>query len=341
MGNNRVAYIDGIRGLAMLFVVYGHINYFAFRITPFIYQITEAIQMPLFFFISGYVTFLKKDSISLKIVFKSLWNKFSYIVIPTIIMGGLYTLFVLDKSVSEFIFEQMKYGYWFPISLFTMFVIYEFVKYVSKDAIKTLILLIIIAIVLWCLKYILINNIIFITLNSTISLWQTLTHFPFFVLGVILCMVRKYYECVISDKGWFNTVLLTLLISAFFLSSIDLPDIKFPLGGILNLMIGASGSMLILNFFIKYKIYWTNCLIGQSLQTIGRRTLEIYLLHYFLLPDLMYAAEYVNTSSTIIGLAISMAISILIIIFSLIIGNIIRLSPVLAFLLLGVKTKNN
>ena len=257
-------------------------------------------------------------------------------------MGILFVYLQLEKTIMDFVFEQMKYGYWFPISLFTMFVIYELCRYVSKNRIKTLVfLMIVIAAILWCLKYFLINHFIFTTLNGTISLWQTLTHFPFFVLGVILCMVRKYYECVISDKGWFNTVLLTLLISAFSLSSIDLPDIKFPLGGILNLMIGACGSMLILNFFIKYKIYWTNCFIGQSLQTIGRRTLEIYLLHYFLLPDLMYAAEYVNTSSTIIGLAISMAISILIIIFSLIIGNIIRLSPVLAFLLLGVKTKNN
>lgn len=33
MTNSRITNIDAIRRLAMLFVVYGHVNYFAFGIT--------------------------------------------------------------------------------------------------------------------------------------------------------------------------------------------------------------------------------------------------------------------------------------------------------------------
>ena len=341
MINTRIKYIDYVRGLAMLFVVYGHINFFSFEITPFINSLTASIQMPLFFFISGYVAYKNNWSSSLIDVLKSLWSKFCYLIVPTMIMGILYSHFVLDKSICDFITEEMKYGYWFPISLFTMFMIYELSRFISKSRVKVLIILLItLGCILWCSKYVLFNNnTTLIALKNCFSLWQTFTYFPFFILGIILCVYREYYEKSLSGKGGLSTVLLITFILAVFLSSIDLPNIKFPLGGILSLMIGSSGTLLILNLFIKYKSYWNNSFIGRLLQTIGRRTLEIYLLHYFILPDLTYAAEYVNTSSTIVGFAISLIISMLIIASSLIIGNIIRLSPILSVWLLGVKIK--
>lgn len=341
MGNSRITYIDAIRGLAMLFVVYGHVNYFSFEITPFIGAITGSIQMPLFFFISGCVAYKRKGYSSLVDVSKSLWSKFCCIIIPTLIMGTIHSYLVVDKHILDFITEEMKYGYWFPISLFTMFVIYELSRYISKNRFKVLVkLLVITAVILWCSKYVLfVNNTTLMALNNWFSLWQTFTYFPFFILGIILCVYREYYEKNLSGKGGLSTALLTIFILAVYLSSIDLPNIRFPLGGILSLMIGSSGALLIMNLFIKYKSYWNNSFIGRSLQTIGRRTLEIYLLHYFLLPDLTYAAEYVNTSSTIVGLSISILISLLIIVFSLVIGDIIRLSPLLSACLLGVKIK--
>lgn len=340
MANSRITYVDAIRGLAMLFVVYGHVNYFSFRTIPFICKLTEAIQMPLFFFISGYVVYKDKANYSLLDVSKSLWSKLCYLIVPTVIMGILYSHFVLEKSIIDFVFEQMKYGYWFPVSLFTMFIIYELCKVVSKSNTNALIMLLIVsAVVLWCSKYVLIDNATFIILNNTVSLWQTLTHFPFFVLGILLSVFRKHYESSLSKEGWFNTVILVSFALAYFMESTGLPEIKFPLGGIIELIIGSGGVLLILNLFIRYKQYWGNSYIGQSLQKIGCHTLEIYLLHYFLLPDLTYATEYINTSSTIVGFAISITISLLIIVFSLLIGSIIRLSPILSALLLGVKKK--
>ena len=339
--NNRLGYIDAIRGFAMLIVVYGHVNYFSFKMTPFIGTITGAIQMPLFFFISGYLVYKANSQCSIESLVSKLWGKFKMLIVPAMIVGVLYSYLILGKSPHDFVMEHMKYGYWFPISLFSMFVVYELCKVICQNKIKFLLpSLILVSIVMWLLKYFLINDIE--TLNDIFVLWQTFTYQPFFVLGVILCVYRERYENKMSDNGLFNTVLLVLFVLAISISNLsETLNVKFPVGGVLSLIIGSSGSLLLLNLFVKHKSYFNEGLVGRSLQMIGRRTLDIYLLHYFLLPDLTYATKYVDTSSTVVGLAISSAISILIIIFSLCIGNIIRMSPVLASFLLGVKYKKH
>lgn len=324
----------------MLLVVYGHVNFFSFKIIPFIGIITEAIQMPLFFFISGFLVYKANSQCSITSIVSKLWSKFKILIVPTIVIGVLYSHFVLEKSVIDFVLNHMKYGYWFPISLFSMFVIYELCKVVCQNKTKFLLpLLIVASIILWVSKYYFINDVI-VALNDIFVLWHTFTYLPFFILGIILGVYRERYENSVSNNGLFNTVLWVLFVlSMSFSNSAEALNIKFPVGGVLSLIIGSSASLLLLNLFIKHKSYFNESFVGRSLQTIGRRTLEIYLLHYFLLPDLTYATKYVDTSSTIVGLAISVVISILIIIVSLMIGNVIRLSPVLASFLLGVKYK--
>ena len=297
----------------MLIVVYGHVNYVSFKMTPFIGTITGAIQMPLFFCISGYLAYKANALCSIKSTCARIWGKFKMLIVPAMVVGVSYSYLILGKSPHDFVMEHMKYGYWFPISLFSMFVVYELCKVICQNKIKFM-----------------------------LPLWQTFTYLPFFVLGVILCVYRERYENRVSDNGLFNTALLALLVlSISFLNLADTLNVKFPVGGVLSLIVGSSGSLLLLNLFVKYKSYFNEGLVGRSLQTIGRRTLDVYLLHYFLLPDLTYATKYVDTSSTVVGLAITCAISILIIIFSLCISNVIRLSPLLASVLLGVKYKKH
>lgn len=339
--NNRLGYIDAIRGFAMLLVVYGHVNFFSFKITPFIGVITESIQMPIFFFISGYVVFKANAQYPFFKVVAKLWDKFKALIIPATVVGLGYTYLILGKSAYDFSVEIMKYGYWFTFSLFTMNVIYLLTYWVvqKKRKVSLMLTLSAVAMILWGIKYACVDNAIFLTLNKMICLWHTFTHFPFFVLGVIVSMYRDEYERVVSSNGMINTILLATFIMAFLVGEqLAALNVRLPIGGVLRLTIGFCGSLIALNFSSFYKTTLDNH-VGRLLQFVGKRSLDIYLLHYFLLPDLTYAAKYVDTSSTVVGLAISGVISILIVIFSLCIGNIIRLSPVLASFLLGVKYK--
>lgn len=339
--SNRLGYIDAIRGFAMLLVVYGHVNFFSFKITPYIGEITEAIQMPLFFFISGYVAYKADSKYSAELVLVKLWDRFKMMIIPAIVMGLSYTYLVLGRTAYDFSFEIMKYGYWFTFSLFTMNVISLLIFWITqnKNRLTLIWILVITSVILWCLKYLCINNNIFIFLDKTTCLWHTLTHFPFFILGVIISMYRSEYERVVSASGAINTLLIIFFATAFLLMpQISALDIDLPLGGVLGLVIGFSGSLIVLNLSLSHKDYVESG-VGRFFQFVGRRSLEIYLLHYFLLPDLTYAAEYMDTSSTIIGLSISVLVSMLIIAACLMIGNVIRLSPFLSSVLLGVKIK--
>ena len=75
------------------------------------------------------------------------------------------------------------------------------------------------------------------------------------------------------------------------------------------------------------------------MQYTGRRTLDIYLIHYFLIPrNLSFITIFTDHPMPIIEAAASTLISILIIAVCLLISNIIRLSPWLAHWLFGAKS---
>lgn len=325
----------------MLFVVYGHINFFSFKITPFVGKITEAIQMPLFFFISGFVAYKATRDNEIKLVLGKIWNKFRVLIIPATIMGLLYSTLILNKTIPEFVFEKMKYGYWFPFSLFSMILIYKlcelFTRGKSENFFKGFVALV--AILLWLLKYAIISSHIFQVLNETLSLWQTLTHFPFFVFGVLLSSKRAVYERELCNNGLVNTFLLVAFCFCLFVLDVELPNVNLPIGGVLKIFIGISGTLLVLNFIIKYISYIENSKIGKFLDLVGRKSLIVYLLHYFLLPDLTSFSNVINVSSPVINISLGIVFSIIIVVISIVIGNIIGLSPFFSKYMLGVKSK--
>jgi fucose 4-O-acetylase-like acetyltransferase len=75
------------------------------------------------------------------------------------------------------------------------------------------------------------------------------------------------------------------------------------------------------------------------MQYVGKRTMDIYMLHYFLLPRNMevvgqFFSDNVNPS---IEFFVTTVFALLVILLCLIVGNVIRLSPLLAHYLLGAK----
>ena len=81
--------------------------------------------------------------------------------------------------------------------------------------------------------------------------------------------------------------------------------------------------------------------MGYCLQYIGRRTLDIYMIHYFLIPRKLYiVGEFFSENvNPLIEFFTTTAVALLIMVCCIVIGNIIRLSPQLAHFLLGAKIK--
>lgn len=77
--------------------------------------------MPLFIFLSGLVVSYKFESVvasSKKLLYKA-W----ILLVPVILIGIPYALW-RGFTLYEFIINPMKYGYWYLITLFELYVIY-------------------------------------------------------------------------------------------------------------------------------------------------------------------------------------------------------------------------
>ena len=102
-----------------------------------------------------------------------------------------------------------------------------------------------------------------------------------------------------------------------------------------------SGVLLVFAFFRRYQESFTQQKrLGRTLQYVGRRTLDIYLLHYFFLVmnDCSVLSPYL-TKMPVLALFVELAFSALIIALCLLLSNILRLSPFIAHYFLGAKVK--
>lgn len=99
-----------------------------------------------------------------------------------------------------------------------------------------------------------------------------------------------------------------------------------------------TGLMVLLMGFRQYES-WSGSVLGRVLQTIGRYTLDVYFIHYFLLPrNMAVIGEWFKANpNPIIEYVLAMAIAAVVIAASLLVGRIIRISPTLAHWLLAAK----
>lgn len=61
----RLDYIDALRGLAILFIVFGHIPMYCYHTSEALTScrsFTSLVQLPIFFFVSGFVLKIKNIS---------------------------------------------------------------------------------------------------------------------------------------------------------------------------------------------------------------------------------------------------------------------------------------
>jgi peptidoglycan/LPS O-acetylase OafA/YrhL len=289
----RILYVDALRGFAIFIVVYSHVVFHSFHLHTTLNEIISTIHMPIFFLISGYV--VKKWNISsFQIYFRLIGQKFiSLVVLPTIV-GLIYTYAILDSNLFSYITDIMKFGYWFTISLFEMYtILLTIILFVNKSTQNlyrkeiSLGLLFLISICLWISMYAFANSDQYYALVKTICVRQTSLYLPFFCLGLFLQLKENQIEFMSKKLTVLLATICFIILSFVNLRYIDKLNIIFPsvpIGGLLVLLIGFTGSISIYLLFSRLKNNkLKNTFIGKSLTLFGINTLTIYLLHYFLL----------------------------------------------------------
>lgn len=344
----RIEYIDAIRGFAMILVVYFHIPsyclgnaYLGFN------DILEWVRMPLFFFISGFV-FYKADRIwDTNTIKNTIKKKFMVQIIP---MAVFMTLFLWLFGYMEFkSFGSDKKGYWYTFVLFEYFILYIVAEVLfNKSRTKKGEIYVFLSVLLlsfasfYYAKY-------YTRYSEELGNWKTILgllsfvkirHFIFFWFGTI---VRKYFQKFISltDNHIIITVCcLILIVLMVFPSIYHTTGFEYPA----YMISGYVSTILVFTFFRrKEQLFSKDNWFGKSLQFIGRRTLDIYLLHYFFLPYHClqnFGTELIQYNSKVLEVIVILILSLCVLSISLTASSIIRLSPFLAHYLFGAKSKN-
>lgn len=359
--SKRIEYIDALRGFTMILVVFSHI--FIPGISP-LNKLFVTFRMPLFFFISGYIAYKANEVWNFSNYTQKLLSKCRIQLIPTLVFGLLFSYIIRDHNFLIFVFDGGKDGYWFTIVLLGMFAIY----YTYNLIISRLhtgggiwyknIILYAIAIALWGLPYLFgafgIN--FYNSYSNLFCLPLLFQYFQFFVLGLIARQFQDQAHKIIEHK-YVSAGIIVLFVVLFGWLQIDTQYIDSTDGLarkiLLLINIGSSvivrylGLIIVYSFFRKYQAAFTQTTkIGSSLQYIGRHTLDIYVLHYFFLPNIAPVKEFLfntqhhwNSPNIVFELFFGVGVALMVIAVCLLVSKVLRTSDLLAHYLFGAKIK--
>lgn len=199
---------------------------------------------------------------------------------PTFLIGGFYVL-LNHIPVLDMLQDKFKAGYWFTITLFEYFVIVDVLRLMACKSQRSFnALLIGASIVCYGLSMPTAQRMYGdITIAQILGLTQW-KYFIFFVLGMF---VKHNSEMINSDKGGAAIVAAFLIVYA----ANAIGDFQF--GGLLyniNLLLKETSIVLMAYYvFYTYRYQFSSqTRVGKWLSKIGTYTLEIYLMHYFVLP---------------------------------------------------------
>lgn len=332
----RVGYIDAIRGFAILVVVLGHIlnigtgNYDE---NELLHRIIYAFHMPLFFFISGIVSYKKTEVWTGMYFMKFVKRKSLVLIVPTFVFFVL-AMAIEHKNISEAFIEGGVGRYWFGQALFQMLLVYGLISWIS-NRISTYLLMPLL--IICCL-----SRAICLFVDEEPLLYRVFVsreffmNFYFFVFGL---MARKYHgtftKMIESSniRGWALVIFMGFLVLVY---QEWMPSFAIKLSNQLFLRI--SGVLLIYCLFYHSQKYLEQKnFISNSLKFIGKRTFDIYLIHYFFIPDLSGIWRYIGESDMLLfQLMVSMFLMITTVFCSILLGEIVRRSGRVAKWILGV-----
>lgn len=340
-------WLDAMRGFTMILVVAYHVAQFGFGQSeklsaslPFL----VLFRMPLFFFVSGFLAYKSRFIWTASSFFSLTWKKMKIQVLPALIFLCLFIIFRKNRDFFDTLWISLKSptksGYWFTWVLLQMFIIYYLVAALAQK-IKSHMPVII----LWLLSFG-----VYASLYMPIefgkywkdpifmytSLFETMKFFHFFLLGNI---VHRYWDKTqkLFDSQWFFPILVTIAV----LSCADIFRWHSLTGELTNLprtLAMYSLMLMVIIFFRHYQDSFTKeKVIGKGLQYIGVRTLDIYLLHFILMPKIPQIGRILDahTPNFVLDITSAVSVALIVIFFCCLTSNILRISPVFSKILFG------
>lgn len=334
VGSKRIEYIDALRGFTMFLVVVMHVGGICFGAGDgSFHKIFMLVRMPMFFLISGFVLYKAGVVWNVDQIVKFFKKKIPVQLLSPFVFYIVY-LHVHHLGIVNGIFDGPKQGYWFTFVLFEYYVFYAAVRFFFRNKWGDLIL-VLLGVLFYPFSWPVIKDAL--PIPNYILDFLSFQHWHYFIFFALGTLLKKYFDTV---QRWLDGPWLLPCCILFFFLEIPFFDVLHIDGNIMGFPMSVVGLVILFSFFRKKeKLFSHETRLGQVFQYVGRRTLDVYLIHYFLIPTQL--GKLVTVFQTyplpIIEFTLSTIISVLIIAMCLLIGNIIRLSPLLAHWVFGAK----
>ncbi len=343
MERERIQWLDALRGFTMILVVAYHVAQVSFGESeklssslPFL----VLMRMPTFFFVSGFLAYNLRFQWTVPNTLRLTWKKIRVQVIPAFVFLCVFIVVRKTDFWHSFVLcmrSPTKGGYWFTWVLLQMFLVYYMVCLASKNRNWPIWVLWVVSILvyetMYMPKYFTYHKDLFFFFSSLI---KTMEFMQFFVFGNL---VHRYWRQVqrIMDTPWFFPIVVVLA----FLCCADFFRWHYMKLMWTNLPRTLSMYLLVtilVMFFRHYEAWFTkDKALGRGIQYIGTRTLDIYLLHYILLPSIPCVGVWLNAHQPnfVVDIVLSFTVALVVIAFCLLISNVLRISPFLRLHLFG------
>lgn len=299
-------------------------------------SILMSFRMPLFFFVSGFFAFRPFEKWTRKLTQSIMARKARAQILCAVVFFMLYQ-YVWHAPL--FYFVEHGFGYfWFTISLFQMFFVYAAMSVVSrlldKDIATSGVILLAVASLLFG------NGDYNEGIAVTLSWKNTIYYFQFFAVGILSRRFEESFNRLIDHNILRAVIIIVFFAGCFYYYGYwySAPrDYVTYLGQ--NIVHRFSGLFTVLIFFRTRAGYFDSTAIpARFLRFTGKRTLDVYMMHMFLMPHVPKWSAVLNAQTMAVPkLIVGLAISIAIVGICLLISSVLRSSHFLAVWLFGVK----
>lgn len=361
---HRIEWLDAMRGFTMILVVAYHVAQFGFlenEKTSAALPFLVLFRMPLFFFVSGFLAYKSRFIWTVGNTLPLVRKKLMVQIVPALIFLCLFIVFKTNGTFQDSFMRAMqsptKNGYWFTWVLLQMFLIYYVISIVAHKTFPTpsvregaekssiagrfswvfwlavWILSIAAYETLYLPRVFKYHKDVFFDYTSLV---QTIRYMQFFLLGNI---VHRYWDRVqkLFDSIWFFPLIATLAV----LCCADIfrwHTLKFAWTNLPRTTAMYTLLLMVVMFF-RYNRKWFTMEhpLGRTLQYTGQHTLDIYLLHFLLIPSMPFIGTWLNAHhpNFLIDLVVSVGIALPIVAACLLISRLLHTSPVLGKFLFG------
>ena len=315
MEKRRNLTYDYLRGVAMLFIVTGHLYYYSGRSSDsLLFYVCDTIEIPVFMYISGLLAHVSVDRYGFR---KLIWSKVVRLLFP---LFSFYLIWGLCDSSNFLTFwlKEYKKGYWFMLVLFEMMATLSFIKRTSgllkikSIYVTTTIYALVTVLFVLLPREGLVNKLFCVKL-----FWH---FFPFFMIGYYSYRLDK-----LMVLRYAPIYLLAYLVAFYFYIDWNWSVVMKMVCHLPSLL------FLVTVFSSNFKP------LKSVFAVVGKNSLQVYLVHFFLLLSLVKVLPVVENRWLEVPYYFVIASAIIFV--SIIITKPLMKNSWLAMLLFGVRRK--